>query len=301
MSRFKIFSFILALLITNILVCACKFPDNVLDWQNIKEYKTELIKLGETTTSDFINLVKSKPDQKIGDVSIFNTHPSDNSTYKKIRVGFKKDKLDWIEFTLNKDVEMSKFTDIYGKPQHINKAYSDVLDYYDYSFFNISTDKQHTYAQNITIFEKPKFMQNQEKVVDLGNLIPEWKNLNTVNFLGLKPGYSIEANFNSSYPEILINNSGKGGTSSVYILDKELGKAKSQYKKVELVYNNGLLSWISLIPKGVSLNQIIKVWGSKYTLEPINTIYDLYDFSSVMAVVDKRNKMVVKLGIVSAK
>jgi len=301
MKRFREIYLILALLFISTLTSACKFPDNILDWQNIKEYKPVSIQFGVTTTGDFVSLVQKNPDQKIGDVTFFNTLPPDNSIYKKIRVGFKNDKLDWLEFTLNDNFEISKFTDIYGKPRYINTTYSTLFDYYNYDFFNISTDKQQIYAKAVTIFEMPKATQNQDEIIDLGNLIPDWKNLNTSNFLGLKPGYSIEVNFNSSYPKLIPVKSNTKNSSSVYVLDKELGKAKSQYKIVELIFKNGLLSWISLVPQNISLEQVIKAWGSQYTLESINTKYDLYDFSSVIAVVDKSKKKVVKIGIISAK
>ncbi|MDD3012905.1 MAG: hypothetical protein PHC34_04310 [Candidatus Gastranaerophilales bacterium] len=301
MKNFRGIYLILTLLFISIISSACKFPDNILDWQNIKDYKPDIIQFGVTTTDDFKGLVKSKPEQKIGNVSIFITQPSDTNIYKKIRVGFKNDKLDWIEFTLNNNLKMSKFTDLYGKPSHINTTYNNFLDYYDYGLFNISTDKQHTYAKNITIFEMPKASQNQEKIIDFSNLIPDWKNLTTANFLGLKPGYSIESNFNSSYPELIPVKSNKKSFSSIYIIDKELGKTKSQYKKAELTFNNGLLSWISLIPQNLYLDQVIKAWGSQYTLETIDIKYDLYDFLNVVVVVDKSNKKVVKIGIVSAQ
>jgi|GEM_PF-1781752 len=301
MKNFRRICLILALFFMSILISACKYPDNVPDWQNIKEYKPALIQFGVTTSDDFASLVQSKADQKIGDVNIFIAQPPDNNFYKKIRVGFKNNKLDWIEFTLNDNFEISKFIEVYGKPLNINTTYSNILDYYDYSFFNISTDKQHTYAKAFTIFEIPKGLQNKENIIDLGNLIPNWESLSTADFLGLKPGYSIEANFNSSYPMLVPVRTDKKSSLSVYIISKELGKAKSQYRKVEFVFNNGLLNWVSLIPQNISLDQVIKVWGSQYTLEHIDTKYDLYDFSSVVAVVDKNSKKVTKIGIISAK
>jgi len=295
MNKLKELYLIIALLFSSILVSACKFPDNIPDWQNIKDYKPDIIKFGETTADDFADLVQSKPDQKIGDVVIFSTCPPETSIYKKIRVGFKNNKLDWIEFTLSDNFEISKFTNILGEPPHINNTYSDSLDYYDYNFFNISTDKQHTFAKNITIFEKP------EKIIDLGKFIPDWKNLNNSNFLGLKPGYSLEADFNTAFPELISAKSTNKGNASVYILDKQLGKAKLQYKRIELVYRNSLLSWISFIPQDLQLNQLVKAWGSQYTVESVNTKYDMYDFSNVIAVVNKVSKKVVKIGVISAK
>lgn len=299
MNRFKAFYCIVFLLLFNLLVSACKFPDNILDINNITNYKLDKIKFGITSLDEFASLVGSKPDYKIGNIFIYNTLPPDNTVYKKVRVGFKQEKLDWIEFALNDNTELSKITDVYGKPDNINTIYNKIFDYYDYKFFNISTDKEHVYAKAITIFNLPE--SSLDKIIDLSNSIPNWQELNTFNILGLKPGYSLESDLNSSYPELLPVKEEKIDSSSVYILDKELGKAKSQYQKIELFYINGLLNWIDIIPVNISLNQIVKVWSTEYKIESINKKYDLYEFAGIIAVIDKTNKKVVKIGIVTSK
>lgn len=296
MRKLRAFYLMICLLFLNLLTVACKFPDNTLDLKDIKNYKLEKIKFGQTTIDEFASLVGIKPDYTIENVDIYNTVPFDNIVFKKIRVGFKNKKLDWIEFYLNGDIKLSKITDIYGKPDNINRSYSKLFDYYDYKFFNISTDKQHKYARTITIFDLPE--SNAESIIDLSPFIPKWQDIKKRSIMGLKPGYSLESDFNDLHPELsAINNN----DFSVYVLDRELGKAKSQYESIEIVFINGLLNWIYIVPARMNLIQAIGVWGKEYKIETINKKYDLYDFDGIIAVVDKVNNKVAKIGVITDK
>lgn len=298
MKKLKAFYLMICFLFLNLLSVACKFPDNILDLQNIKTYKLDKIKFGQTTIEEFTSLVGVKPDYTIENVDIYNTVPVNNVVFKKIRVGFKDKKLDWIEFYLNGDIELATIADIYGKPDNINQSYSKIFDYYDYKFFNISTDKQHKFARTITIFDMPE--SSHETIIDLSSFIPKWQDLKKRNILGLKPGYSLESDFNDLYPDLLSVKNNKTDYS-VYILDKELGKAKSQYESIELVFINGLLNWIYLVPLEINLNQLISLWGKEYQVESISKKHELYDFNGIIAVVNKNNKKVVKIGIITDK
>ncbi|MFH0702717.1 MAG: hypothetical protein V2B14_04165 [bacterium] len=290
-----------ALLILVIFNSACKFPDNTVDWQSINTYQPNKIQFGKTTVDEFKKLCPNSTIEKAGnDIEIFNTEPENKNKddYKKIRVGFKNKKLDWLEFTLNKDkkIEMAKFVRLYDSPRDINTRYSDVLDYYDYVFFNISTDKDHSYAKSITVFEIPKISSEESTI---GDQIPDWQNLNTASFLNLKPGYTLETEFNKMYPDLKAYNTDKFDTTSIYTLDKELGRAKLYYKKIILTFNNGLLSWISLVPQNLSLENALKIYGANYTVESIDSKYDFYDFSNFIFVVDKVQQKIINIGIIS--
>ena len=118
---------ILGLLIAVILLSACKFPDSNMDWQDIKGYKLDKLKFGTTTVSDFVKLASDAKAQKLDlGIVIFNTEPANKDVYKRIRVGFRNDKLDWLEFTFNEQVKMSEMLDLYGKPRNINEKYSQI-------------------------------------------------------------------------------------------------------------------------------------------------------------------------------
>ena len=292
----KLISLIIFLFAVIALNSAWTFPDNILDYQNIFDYQLTTLKFGKTRINEFTKLVKSQPQKKVQDYDIFVTNPTESDVYNKIRTGFRKDKLDWIEFTLSNRVEISKFIELYGKPRNINTSYSQTLDYYDYGFFNVSTDKKHEMAKNITLFSLSIQHDSLESNLDLGEKIPEWQYLNKVNFLNLKPGATFESDFNDLYPNLKPNQSNNNLTTT-YILDRELGKAKSQYKNVILNFENGLLNWISISLQDLSLDNALKVYGTNYKIEKINNDYDIYNFPNFSLVVNKKQKKVINIGL----
>ncbi|OGH99186.1 MAG: hypothetical protein A2104_08550 [Candidatus Melainabacteria bacterium GWF2_32_7] len=290
---------IIVLLIAVVLVSACKFPDNVLDWHNIAGYKLDKLKFGITTVDDFIKLTPdAKPESIDKSIIIINTEPTSNDIYKRIRVGFRDKKLDWIDFGIANKIEMSKIIDLYGKPRNINSNYSKTLDYYDYDFFNIATDKKHTSAKSINIFDIPDLKNHKLTVI---NGIPSLKDLGKTNFLNLKPGITLEIDFQAKYPDLEAFKKDKFDKISIYTLDNELGKAKTYYKKVIVVFNSGLLSWINLIPQSLTLQEALKLYGSNYKIEPMNSKYVFYNYTDFVLLVDKAQKKVKNIGIVSAK
>lgn len=278
-----------------IIVCGCKFPDNNLDWQNILNYRLDALKFGETTIENFMKSCPDAKQEQVGrGIDIFNTEAENKYEYKRIRVGFKHKKLDWIEFGLNKDINMFKIVELYGKPHNINKAYSKSLDYYDYGNFNISTDKKHNFAKSINIFE----VDNRVNPI-ARETIPDLLSLNKVDFLNLKPGITLEAAFNDKYPELPAHKKTKFDAVSSYVLDYELGKARQHYKKAVIVFNSGLLSWINLTPQNLSLDKAIKFYGTDYKIESLNTKYNFYHYKSLVLTVDKAQKKVINIGILS--
>ncbi|EKE04218.1 MAG: hypothetical protein ACD_20C00096G0001 [uncultured bacterium] len=289
---------ILGLLIVVILLSACKFPDSNMDWQDIKGYKLDKLKFGTTTVSDFVKLAPDAKAQKLDlGIIIFNTEPANKDVYKRIRVGFRNDKLDWLEFTFNEQVKMSEMLDLYGKPRNINEKYSKIVDYYDYDFFNITTDKSHNLAKSINIFEIRKHTNTE---IALINGIPDLSSLMKVKFLDLEPGISLEADFKNNFPDVEAYRKDESSSVAIYTLDSELGKAKKHYKKALIVFDNGLLSWINIIPQDLSKEKALNLYGSKYKIEPVNAQYDFYDYKDFVLVVDKKQNKVKNIGIISA-
>lgn len=289
---------IIAVLISVTLISACKFPDNTLDWQNINGYKPEKLKFGTTTIDDFYELAPdANPEYISKNITVINAEPDNNDIYKKIRVGFKDKKLDWIEFGLIDQVEIAKFTRLYGKPQNINTTYSKKMDYYDYGFFNIATDKKHSYVKSINLFETPD--EKLKPVIIDG--IPSLQDLVKANFLNLKPGLTLETSFNDKYPDLAAQKKNKFDKTSLYILENELGGAKLYYKKIIIVFNNGLLSWINFIPQDFSLEKALKLYGTGYKTEPAGSKCDFYEYANILLLVDRTKKKVIDIGIISPK
>ena len=183
---------------------------------------------------------------------------------------------------------------MYNKPKDINTTYSKQLDYYDYDFFNISADKKHKYAKCINIFGIPNPVQ--EYPATIGD-IPDLKNLKN-DFLGLKPGLTLETEFNDKYTFLAPRRENKFDTTSTYILVDELGPAKTYYKKVTLVFNNGLLGWINITPQNLPASKALGLYGRMYKLETLNSRYDLYDYSNFVLIVDRAGKKVINIGII---
>lgn len=293
----KNFIFLTAIFLTVILNSACKYPDNLPNWQDLASFKLKKLQFNKTSLNDFKILTSENPSQKVGsNIDIFNTIPAEKNIYNKIRVGFKDKKLDWIEYSLNQNIEMSKFVEIYGKPREVNSKYSKLYDYYDYGFFNVATDKEHTNAKFLTLFEiyQPFVIKSKPE-----SIVKEGQDISFRNFLDLKPGITLEDDFNKAYPALKPHKSDKFDTQSTYFLDEELGRAKAICKKAVIVFNNGLLSWINLVPQSLSIDDAIKKYGTAYKMEQMDYRYVLYDFSTFVLVVNKTTKKVVNVGIIS--
>ena len=283
---------ILTVLLSAILIlgCSCVFPDNILNYNDIYHYKLEKFKFGKTTLSDFASLAGNPPQKTIKGYKILSIPTANNNKIKKIRIGFKNNKLDWIEFNFKDYFSIVKIVELYGKPLNINTSYNNYLDYFDYGFFNVSTDKNHKLAKSITLFSLPA--SNTASRKNIFNNIISWKLLKNSDFLNLKPGYTLESDFITKYPDLKPN---RLNNMTMYNLNKEL--QFSQYSKAVLCFDSGLLSWISLTPKNLTLSDTLKVYGTGYKIEKINTIYDYYDFPRFSLVIDKKQKKVLNIGI----
>ena len=254
------------------------------------------MKFGKTTKGEFESLVKGATAENAGNrVTTYTLDSPDISIYKRVRVGFNDGKLDWIEYAFNPGIRMSDIARLYGKPGNINAAYSNKLDYYDYGFFNVSTDKKHALARFINFFSEGK-PATQSRISLAG--IPAWQNLCKVNFLGLKPGYTLEIDFRDKYPLLLASKQDKG-ESTIYNIDGAL--TKSCYSKGTLVFKNGLLRWVSLTPRDMPVAKVVKTYGKKYKLQHLNSKTDLYDYSSIILAIDKVHKKVTNIGIIGPK
>lgn len=287
---------ILILFMIILSISGYKFPDNIPDWQNLRNFKLDKFSFGKTTANDFAKLVpEAVPEQAEKGNLIFTAESPDESLYKRVRLGFRNNKLDWVEFALNSSIKMSQIIQIYGKPESINTKYSNILDYYNYGFFNISTDKNHEFAKSINIFET--FLLKNKTAANTASLsgVPFWQNLNKSDFPDLKPGITLETDFNDKYPGIIRYKKDKNSNTSIYMFNMKTGI----YKNIIISFNNGLLSWINLTPQKLPLANALKAYGAGYKIEHINKNYDFYDYKNFILVIDKTEKKVVSIGILA--
>ena len=279
-----------------ILGSACTFPDNIPDWKNLSEYRLDKLNFSTTTIKEFKSTCKgvefTKASQK--GVVFVNIETPKNESYEKIRVGFKENKLDWIEFTLKNKIKTEDFIKIYGKPNGINYKYSNLFDYYNYDYFNLATDKDHKIAKNFTLFALKElnkkaynFPINKQKNV---------KKLISLSFLNFKPGYFTESEFVKLYPEKKPIRKNKFDTTSYYLFKENLDRS-GYYKEVVLCFINGILNWVSVIPHNLFFESLSN-YGKAIKVEPLNEKYDFYDFYDFIVLVNKNTGKIENIGII---
>jgi len=273
----------------------CKFPEALPDWQNIQNYRFKQLVFGKTSIKDFQQVcsgLQGKADN--GDVYILACKPEQNNLYSNIRVGFLNEKLDWVEFTLKNNPEINEIVYLYGPPESINTTYSNTYDYYDYKFFNVSTDKEHKKAYHISIFGFP---DNSVLATDIDQAIPGLYGYKTLKVL--KPGITIEKEFNNEFPGLVPYKKNKFDTDSVYTIS-EFTKNKDLYSKVVLNFKNGILSSIYLTPKKLTFDKVKSIYGNDYRVEQIDGNLVLYDYTTFLVIAGKQDNRVKSIAIISS-
>lgn len=266
----------------SLLTMGCKFPENFPDWQNIQAFKPANIIFGKTTKSDIKRLLPKSSTQKVNNnISIINYIVETPTVYPKIRVGFNKDKLDWIEYTLSDNISMSNFVGIYGDPININSTYNDKFDYFDYAFFNISTDKNHEYARHLTLFGLSK------TIVSLPS-VPK------ISFI---PGNLLERDFIDEFPYLKPQKTNVQADSSMYIIQETPQIASIPQQKAFLMFKNGLLSYISIVPQKLTLVNAIKLYGKDYKTQIAKKNHVFYEYKDIVLLVDKKTNTVINIGM----
>jgi hypothetical protein len=301
-----------ALCMLAIMNSACIFPDQLPKLKELKTYSPQKLEYGKTSFAEFQKLTSKIPAENLellaGGLTIVKTSPNPKSTYKLVRVAFKDDKLDWQEFSLSRNIHIAKFTAFYGKPDSIDTTYNKVLDYYNYNFFNISVDKKTKFTKTITFFAKPpvnksglisvKTVTNTaNKISQVPKQVMNGKKRFYEKFPYVVPGIMTESDFTGRYPNLEVYHEDKDEISNYYVMQTELAESGYYYDRAILKFENGLLTWVNLIPKNLPLSECLKYIKTPYKKEAINTNYDLYDFSGFIMVVDKKTFYVQSIGI----
>ncbi len=275
--------------------CGYKFPDQLPEWKDINSYSPEKLEFQKTSLKEYR---KFAPDSEIfdidNDIKIINIILDEQDVFNEVNVGFKDEILDWIEFSLNKEIKINEFVSIYGFPRFIDKNYSDIFNYYNYETFNIAVDKNNIFAKSISIFDTAE--PTQKKQAQNKGEAAESKSFFQV-FPGLKPGLVTEEEFIKEFPDLLPYMEGEFDVNSCYTFIEELGEAKQQYQKAILKFENGLLSWINLIPVNSELEKLLKKTGKSYKTEKLDENYDFYVFDNFVLVVNRAQKKVNSIGV----
>lgn len=275
------------------------FPDTLPDLDNLNFYHLEKLRFAQTTSDEFAAVTNTKPYQKVGDnIVIFYSAAEANDVYKKIRVGFKDKKLDWIEFNLNAQLSVEDFIKTYGKPSRCNSTYSDVLDYLDYKNYNVSTDKKHQFIRHVTFFADltPQNKKTEYIPADLTGKIPRVDRLYSSNVLDLKPGVSLEDDLIRENPSFESKMKKVDESVDEYMLDNEKGVASSGYKSIVLRYKNGLLNWIGYFPADRPVLNVQNLLGNRIVKEEKSGATIFYSSTDMVIAVDSKKNRIKAVG-----
>lgn len=112
------------------------------------------------------------------------------------------------------------------------------------------------------------------------------------------PGTTTEDDFLRKNPDLVAyDEDGDPDTNSIYVLQNELKESGYYYDKAILNFENGLLEWVNLIPKNLSIMQFLKTTKNSYKIEDVDAAHQMYDFTSFILIVDKKTKLVQSIGV----
>ena len=196
-----------------------------------------------------------------------------NGVYSEIRIGFKENILEWIEFVLKNKQSIDQLLSRYGTAQDVNNTYNDVYNYYDYEYFNFSVDKVEQYFYSVSIFDNPKL---PDELTNFDSELPDLNNLNQIkNFIPRTyPEEAFGDYYESLYPKFNAD-----GTKTYLIKNNVTHK----YQKAELIFDDGLLKYLVLYPKNVTYVQLKAIYGNaaKVTPQKSQIVYDYGNFAII--------------------
>lgn len=282
-------------LIISLLNSAYSFPEKLPTPLDIDTYTFEKIKFGQTSVNEFAYLAPNYAMPKVeGKYTIYKEIDLDN-VYKSLRAGFKEGFLDWIELEFAVPQSMAKFKQNYGEPDSLNQEHSDKFNYHDYKYFNVVTDKNNVIVFGVTLYGESDF---NKSIADVVAKIPDLTGLNAIKeFI---PGKLMETDFLSSYPNFPSVIDTNNPEVKTYSVPEKYLKHNNLYSSVELIFSNGLLSFVNLKPRKLGIFDIQKIYGeTKETPSKKENIFYKEYFNFVITF-DKATNNVLNIGIIGA-
>lgn len=264
---------------------SCTLSTGEFDWKNIYSFDFGSLKFEKTSISETIKKCPNfVPINTQDNYYLISSNPQKD--FSSIRIGFNaSSKLEWIEFLFKKTKTLDEFLSIYGEPINIDTTYDTNFDYYEFENFKLCTDKNEKQVYSMIFYKKPEIPEN---IKNLHELLPTLNNLNISP--KLKPGVTLETEFTNTFPNIVADK--VHGEIRVYTLHENLAK---YYKKVELIFSNGILSFINLIPKDMQLASITKIYGQPKAIEQSSNI-KFYEYANFIVTLDRKNN-IISIGI----
>ncbi|MCQ2957991.1 MAG: hypothetical protein MJ180_03700 [Candidatus Gastranaerophilales bacterium] len=283
------------LIIASLFMSAYKFPDKLPAPLDFDTYTFDRVKFGQTSVNEFAYIAPEyqKP-QTEGVYTIYQEKDLDN-IYKGLRIGFKENFLDWIELEFAVPQSFNKMKQAYGEPKSLNANYSTKYNYHDYGYFNLVTDKNNASVFAVTLYGESDFNPSIANVV---KKLPDFKSFNFIN--ELIPGRMMEENFTSSYPDFPFSASDNENAGKTYTIPAKYLKHNHYYSNVDLVFSNGILSFVNLTPKGLSIMQIKQTYGEGTETKSSKQNIYFWEYPNFVATFDKNTNKVLNVGIVGA-
>lgn len=272
---------ILLLAICAILNSSCALSTGDFDWKNIYSFDFDKLIFAQTKFDELHRMCpKFVPILADNQELLVSSNPQKN--FSSIRIGFdEKRKLEWIEFIFKKEKNLNGFLSIYGPPQSVDTSYDKDFDYYDYPLFKLCTGKNSEMVYSMVFYEAPEI---PEQIQNLYKIFPTLNNLNISP--NLRPGATLETEFTNSFPNIIAE--AKDDEIRVYTLNQNLLK---DYKKAELIFKNGILRFINLVPINITMKEITDIYGPpKKTTQKNNMTF--CEYANFIVTLNKKNNII---------
>jgi hypothetical protein len=284
---------------------------NLPSWEELNNYQLSGLTFNKTTISEFNNkypFIKlyEDPDETI---RIYNYQPGKESYYSSIKLGFEEEKLSWIDYLPANKITIDQIIEVFGTPLAINSKVSKYLDYYDYGNLIISCDKKKGNIYTLTQYGKENVISNNAK--DLGFSLPALLELKTGKVDKLIPGITDKASLKKIYPDLkptslssqyypdYVSEKPSGSyLPDIYYINR--GLDDTYYKKVELVFQNDILSWIDIVPQKLMLVDALKIFGDEYKLDKSSPNINFYQYKNIILTVSPKTRSVLNIGLLGS-
>lgn len=276
-------------------LCGYKFPEKLPMPSDIDIFTFEKIKFGQTSINEFAYIVPNYDKPEIEGVYTIYKEIDLDKTYKSLRLGFKDQFLDWIELEFAVPLSMNKFKQLYGVPKNINDKYSKKFNYQDYGYFNLVTDKNNVSVFGITLYDESDFKQS---IANVAEKLPDYKSFNFINeFI---PGQLIESDFNQRFSDFSAEATTINSIKKTYTVPAKYLKRNPNYAKADLIFTNGILSFVNLIPKKLNINEVKNIYGEPMKKQNFSSVLICADYFNFSVVYNKETNNVISVGIVGA-
>lgn len=283
------------------------------NWYGLTDFNFPGLSFDNVTQAQFVKKYPFIKDFEDADsyIRIYTYVPKDKTKFKYIKFGFDDEKLSWIDFVPVKRLELIDLIEYYGTPLEINTKVSEYLDYYNYGNLVISLTKDTGSVYSFTRHGKVDQIVNDAKANRL--ILPEWQNLAIGKIDKLIPGKTKLSEIKTYYPALKPsdksakgfipseNNNNENNEIDTHVFyEIESGLTNTNYKRVELVFENNILSWIDLVPKKLTLAKALEVFGKSYKLDETNHNVNFYNYKNIILTVSKNAGIVLNIGLLGS-